>query len=384
MNKHRHPKLPSISTLLTLPSPPSPPQIVVDDPEPPSFSLSPASPRPSAFSSSSNKGVRSPYLSVALSPILSPIDSPGSSSRRSPSPLPSPSLLSPNINSNFNSINNSNNNNTSHNNVSLPPLQGDDPPRKLQRHPSISSISSITTSPKPQYNSVWTSSSPFMTSPHQSTMESPVPSSLPSPTIPDAASTCTNMTRSVSPCSSMGEDGPISLQQSHQERDNSSSLSSNSSHSDPNEKPPLPPAMQIVLSESGQPILKRRRGRPPSMREPTLEGGWTFLTPTVWDVNNPQSQQQQQQQEQQQQNDHSDTPDSVMNGSMAAFTSSNMDMVLQMPRKKRGRKPKTHIAGNSCFVWKEITASRRTKKSKTKPPTTLRRLEQAPSESSIA
>ena len=28
--------------------------------------------------------------------------------------------------------------------------------------------------------------------------------------------------------------------------------------------------------------------------------------------------------------------------------------------KKRGRKPKTHIVGNSCFVWKDLTSTRTT------------------------
>jgi hypothetical protein len=153
------------------------------------------------------------------------------------------------------------------------------------------------------------------------------------------------------------------------------------------ERTPLPPSTQIVLSESGQPILKRRRGRPPNLREPALEGGWTFLTPTVWDVK-------QDQPNVTTTNTTTTTSaataaanaaaDSVMNGSMAAFTSSNMDMVLQMPRKKRGRKPKTHIVGNSCFVWKDITASRRSTKvikeqqqQQQQQKAALRRLEQA-------
>ncbi|KAG1420091.1 hypothetical protein G6F57_023656 [Rhizopus arrhizus] len=47
----------------------------------------------------------------------------------------------------------------------------------------------------------------------------------------------------------------------------------------------LPPFTQIVLSESGQAILKRRRGRPPNIKHCTTDGKhWTFLTPTVWDV----------------------------------------------------------------------------------------------------
>ncbi|KAI8975963.1 hypothetical protein BDB01DRAFT_804803 [Pilobolus umbonatus] len=258
MNKQRHPNLPSISTLLSLPSPPSPPRIIVEEEhEPPAFQLSPASPRES---------------NLQYSPMLSPIE-PYSISHP-PSPLPSPSLLA-----------------LPTGNIPLPPLQGDDPPRRL-RQPSI--------------------------------------------------------------------------------------LSNASTVDDSEEDRPPPPSTQIILSESGQPILKRRRGRPPSMREPALEGGWTFLTPTVWDVSNPQ------QQALSTQRQINKTPmDSMMNGSMAAFTSSNMDMVLQMPRKKRGRKPKTHIVGNSCFVWKDITAARRSTKPKQRQSITFRRLEQAPTDAIV-
>ena len=40
------------------------------------------------------------------------------------------------------------------------------------------------------------------------------------------------------------------------------------------------------------------------------------------------------------------------------FTSTNMDMALSIPKKKRGRKPKKQMAGNSCFVWRDLTAPR--------------------------
>jgi hypothetical protein len=317
MNKQRHPNLPSISTLLTR-TPPSPPPIIVINEE------------------QEQEGYSTSYhrlpSSSTLSPMLSPIDSYASSAAASPnnqplSPLPSPSMLSLPKQS------------------TLPPLQGDDPPRRL-RHPSVSSIGSI--SPKPSYNSLWSVGSPNHSSP---------------------------MEFSPSPQSSYCSSPPIS----REER----------SVSPLDERPPLPPSTQIVLNESGQPVLKRRRGRPPSMREPALEGGWTFLTPTVWDVkNNTQSTEAQpnttlvqQEQKKQQQLQQANT-DSIMNGSMAAFTSSNMDMVLQMPRKKRGRKPKTHIVGNSCFVWKDIAASRRStkaqKQQQSEEKSSLRRLEQAP------
>lgn len=291
MNKTHN--LPSITTLLS-----SPPRIVVVRDDSSNDSLSPR------YLKSPNYNDR---LSATLSPMLSPIDSYASSIHTlSPNITPQQTSPLPTM-------------------LPLPPLQGDDPPRRLQRHPSISSIASI--SPKPAFNSLWSSSTP----------SSPYP-----------------ISRSPSPAP------PVSLTQapiSHQPQS-----SENTSQEEPQ--------TQIILSESGHPILKRRRGRPPNMREPALEGGWTFLTPTVWDVNHPQQ---------------GSTPatlpnttDLVMNGSMAAFTSSNMDMVLQMPRKKRGRKPKTHIVGNSCFVWKDITAARRSTKVIKEQKAALRRLEQAP------
>jgi hypothetical protein len=53
------------------------------------------------------------------------------------------------------------------------------------------------------------------------------------------------------------------------------------------------------------------------------------------------------------------------------FTSTRMDTTLTMPKKKRGRKPKTQLAGNSCFVWRDLTARRganRVKKTTAAPP----------------
>ncbi|KAI8370916.1 hypothetical protein BD560DRAFT_396324 [Blakeslea trispora] len=298
MNKHRHPNLPSISTLLTGPPSPPPPIIVIDEEHSPSCS-------PNKY-----------HLSPVLSPIDSYASSPNSSLFHSPlSPLPSPSIP--------------------HNNNSLPPLQGDDPPQRL-RHPSVSSTGSV--SPKPSFNTLWSNAkSPTLQVQkpyHEYSLSSSPPSSYRSPSQHDITKVTSDQSRSPSP---MVES--------------------------------LPPSTQIILTESGQPILKRRRGRPPNLREPALEGGWTFLTPTVWDVknNSPDEDDDKESlstdssahQEQVKQANHADFS---MGGSMAAFTSSNMDMVLQMPRKKRGRKPKTHIAGNSCFVWKDISSSRRSSK----------------------
>lgn len=113
-----------------------------------------------------------------------------------------------------------------------------------------------------------------------------------------------------------------------------------SSKQQPAVAPRNPPPAQIFLSSTGQPILRRRRGRPRN------DGDWTFLTPTVWDVKTSSSPQEESVSSEEEDNDDNK---STME---AAFTSAKMDTVLEMPRKKRGRKPKTQIAGNSCFVWR--------------------------------
>ena len=112
---------------------------------------------------------------------------------------------------------------------------------------------------------------------------------------------------------------------------------------------------------------KRKRGRPPnSTRQATQRDSWTFVTPTVWDVKQhqepvtvhhsrkeeyvllhwPQIKEQLQQEGQN------------------TFTSTKMDTTLSMPKKKRGRKPKTQLEGNSCFVWRDLTARRGANKKK--------------------
>jgi hypothetical protein len=235
MNKH---SLPPISTLLK-----ETPRIIIQQPDSPTDSLH-----------------------FYHSPLLSPIDSYASSITRSPSPV------SP---------------------ISLPPLQGDDPPRPLKQF-HASTI-------KPQY--VWNARHSH------------------SPTIP-------------TPSDSYFEQKDVQETPKEPEEDIEQAL---------------PPFTQIILSETGQAILKRRRGRPPNMK-PYDGKNWTFLTPTVWDVNHQQTQAV-----------TGEVEEDVMHGTMAAFTSSSMDMVLQMPRKKRGRKPKSHIQGHSCFVWKDVP-SKRTKK----------------------
>lgn len=128
---------------------------------------------------------------------------------------------------------------------------------------------------------------------------------------------------------------------------------------------PLAPSTEILFTEDGEPFIKRRRGRPPIIREAAWNGGdWTFMTPTVWNVNSsgqpPTTQQQQQQ--------SNEKNDPSLDKSLTAFTNSDLDTVLQMPKKKRGRKPKTQFAGNSCFVWKDLTAKRSSSSSRKHKP----------------
>ncbi|KAF1800031.1 hypothetical protein V8B55DRAFT_1543830 [Mucor lusitanicus] len=111
---------------------------------------------------------------------------------------------------------------------------------------------------------------------------------------------------------------------------------------------------------------KRKRGRPPNATRPETKNGsnWTFIKPTVWDVKQQQQQQQQQQRSPSPNSFHQNTPQfltettAVMADGINTFTSTNMDMALSIPKKKRGRKPKKQMAGNSCFVWRDLTAPR--------------------------
>ncbi|KAK4513490.1 uncharacterized protein ATC70_005491 [Mucor velutinosus] len=307
----RHPNVPSLSTLLIS----DPPVIVIEDDDP-------------------DVAESTQAQHAKLSPLLSPVDSHYASSISS-SCCSSPHLLSVS--------------------QSLPPLQGDDPPKRLKRHPSISSMSSITsncsssslmTKPtlwhitSPSISPILSPSSISFPFPSPSTQQQQQqPSILISPSSPSAPSTLT-----LQPCRSPS---PVAATP---ERD---------------QRPLLPPSTQIIVNEEGETILKRRRGRPPNAKESPEEGGWTFLTPTVWDVKNQQSSQDAATKGvvSNQQQPPQTLAASITNGGVAVFSSSIVkDPLLQMPRKKRGRKPKTQIAGNSCFVWKDITATRRSTK----------------------
>lgn len=159
----------------------------------------------------------------------------------------------------------------------------------------------------------------------------------------------------------------------------SCSSSSSSSYSS-RQSPPL--------SQKGPPIVRRRRGRPPNATRHPRDNNWTFVTPTVWEVRRSPSPVPPSSQptttttciDPSSSREHSPTtnqhditvlqwPDDPYgrNSSNTAsseafnstFSSTNMDTPLSMPRKKRGRKPKMQLAGNSCFVWRDLTAKKR-------------------------
>ncbi|KAI7884930.1 hypothetical protein K492DRAFT_173065 [Lichtheimia hyalospora FSU 10163] len=159
----------------------------------------------------------------------------------------------------------------------------------------------------------------------------------------------------------------------------SCSSSSSSSYSS-RQSPPI--------SQKGPPIVRRRRGRPPNATRHPRDNNWTFVTPTVWEVRRspspilPSSQptatatciDSSSSREHSPTSQHDitvlqwpDDPYGRNNNNTASseafnstFSSTNMDTPLSMPRKKRGRKPKMQLAGNSCFVWRDLTAKKRT------------------------
>ncbi|KAI7899016.1 uncharacterized protein BX663DRAFT_522857, partial [Cokeromyces recurvatus] len=138
--------------------------------------------------------------------------------------------------------------------------------------------------------------------------------------------------------------------------------------------PPLPPMTQIILSESGEPILKRRRGRPPIMTEGNRI--CTFLTPTVWDVKHhhisPLLQTSSSSHHVNSKRNNNNTM--IMTFKTAAATAaatttttttttssphSNLKIEASTtpPLKKRGRKSKHQMKGNSCFSWKDLATT---------------------------
>ncbi|GAA5811423.1 hypothetical protein MFLAVUS_004860 [Mucor flavus] len=105
---------------------------------------------------------------------------------------------------------------------------------------------------------------------------------------------------------------------------------------------------------------KRKRGRPPNSNRPaTQRDHWTFVTPTVWDVKHTQLIDPKPEKD-----DYTVLHWPVQEG-QNDFTNTSMNTSLSMPKKKRGRKPKMQLAGNFCFVWRDLTARRSANRKKT-------------------
>lgn len=126
----------------------------------------------------------------------------------------------------------------------------------------------------------------------------------------------------------------------------------------------LPPSSTVDDEEKTEerachPVFgpKRKRGRPPNASKPDTtqtDSTWTFVKPTVWDVqsSSPSSPRHLKHTPQLY------TENKNMSEGINTFTTTNMNMALSIPKKKRGRKPKKQMAGNSCFIWKDLTAPR--------------------------
>ncbi|CAO3698591.1 unnamed protein product [Rhizopus stolonifer] len=103
----------------------------------------------------------------------------------------------------------------------------------------------------------------------------------------------------------------------------------------------LPPPMKAVPSPEREPTvpkgIKRKRGRPPS--KSSIYNHWTFVTPTVCSVKHQ---------------EYDKTWQWSSNEGIHTFMDSKMDMPLNMPTRKRGRKPKAQLKGNFCFLWRDL------------------------------
>ncbi|ORZ24475.1 hypothetical protein BCR42DRAFT_403028, partial [Absidia repens] len=330
-------KLPSIHTLLN-PAPPSPPTYDVNDnsysqkqqalPAPPSVQVLPASPGPLSVDT------------MALSPMLSP----ALSSNRSPS-VSSVGSISP----------------MTMNMSDFPPIHGDDPPprrRPVQSTPLLQPRTpanylhqhkrSFSQGDKPLYADSHSDQGICAIGP--TTLPTP-PTSFSSPSPPPSIVISPSASSSASENKHNNKATTITNKNLLQPTtSNKKSRQSTATKGVKELGPAPPPCTEILISPTGQPILKRRRGRPPTRSPGYEEGGWTFLSPTVWDVASPSSSSPSSSlsPEQQQQYDRRGTAaedEGMMNDAMTAFTSADMDTVLPMPKKKRGRKPKTHIEG---------------------------------------
>ncbi|KAF7728623.1 hypothetical protein EC973_005850 [Apophysomyces ossiformis] len=234
---------------------------------------------------------------------------------------------------------------------------------------SLSTCSSPSTSPLPSFLLDTPQSSPS-SSPHpqqnQNQQQQRQPYFLLPP--PDNIRRC----RSLSNASSVSSVSSIS-----------SSLSAPSTHRRLSDPPLYSDIMNHPSTSSNRPQSaspsipprepKRKRGRPSNVSRQAQRDSWTFVTPTVWDVKRKDITEQEDKvqstsaastpQEDSQivllwPTDNEDDERCERNSTLNTFTSTKMDATLTMPKKKRGRKPKMQLAGNSCFVWRDLTARR--------------------------
>ncbi|KAI9319491.1 hypothetical protein BX666DRAFT_1926498 [Dichotomocladium elegans] len=126
-----------------------------------------------------------------------------------------------------------------------------------------------------------------------------------------------------------------------------------------------PPNTEIVITDTGETVLKRRRGRPRTSainNNHHWNGGWRFLTPTVWSVHQlPPTQRPKSTSKEPVSPPSAPLPrlDYVSHCSRHMTTLTDMNAILTLPHKRRGRKSKRLYAGHSCFVWKDIPVTRR-------------------------
>jgi hypothetical protein len=208
---------------------------------------------------------------------------------------------------------------------------------------------------------------------------------------PIMSSPCSSTTssRMGSPLISPIQDGPFLLPPPDGSFRRCRSVSNASNTSSPSSSPSVsffsfrslsePPTLNLPPSSTDDeqeeqaachPIFgpKRKRGRPPNASRPdittTSDSNWTFVKPTVWDVQSNASSSPKH--HRRNSVSSSNTPQLLlyvenknnMSEGINTFTATNMNMALSIPKKKRGRKPKKQMAGNSCFVWKDLTAPR--------------------------
>lgn len=350
--------LPSISNLL-ISSPPSTQQQQNQKQkqkqlEPPKLNLYPASPTLSPTTTATAKSLNNEYYLSLENRRYSSCSSSNSSITSTISPVLSP-MASPSITYTLSSSTSLSATNNHH----LPPLQGDDPPQRLRLpSPSLSPIS-----PKSLFSATasWNTTQNVYSSSPSSVCSSTTTEEEEEEVAEDNVSSGGSSGSPSFSFSSLSVSTQHQQQQPQQAQQQPFSRPTSTNTATAANTAAAIPNTQIVFDSSGQPILKRRRGRPPTCLDEN-GGSFTFLTPTVWDIHVSEEQKQKELKadqkliaaQEKQRNAVLPEEENMLN----AFTNSNMDTILQMPKKKRGRKPKTHISGNSCFVWKDLTSTR--------------------------